>query len=143
MPKLVSGCDRLSSFMTTVSYVVRPRPGIGDGLFATRKFRKGEFVIEYTGERISSSHADTLSSRYLFEVDSKWTIDANEGPNTGRFVNHSCEPNCEAEIEDGRVLFYALRTIEEGEELTIDYGEEYFDEFIRPTGCKCDAVKHR
>ncbi|HEY4488518.1 MAG TPA: SET domain-containing protein-lysine N-methyltransferase [Candidatus Paceibacterota bacterium] len=129
--------------MTVISYVVRPRSGIGDGLFATRKFRKGEFVIEYTGERISSSHADTLSSRYLFEVDSKWTIDANEVHNTGRFVNHSCEPNCEAEIEDGRVLFYALRTIEEGEELTIDYGEEYFDEFIRPTGCKCDAVKHR
>ena len=123
--------------MTSLAYVVRPCPGTGHGLFAARRFRKGEFVVEYTGERISSSYADTLPSRYLFEIDSKWTIDASAEHNIGRFVNHSCEPNCEAEIEGGHVHFYALRTIEEGEELTIDYGEEYFDEFIRPTGCKC------
>ena len=124
--------------MLTAPYVVRSaHPSIGSGLFAARAFRKGEFVIEYTGKRIPTALADALTSRYLFEIDSTWTIDASDKHNIGRFVNHSCEPNCEAEIENGRILFHAIRAIKEGEELTIDYGEEYFDEFIRPVGCRC------
>ncbi len=74
--------------MNTMSYVVRPRPGIGEGLFAARRFHKGEFVIEYTGKRIPSSYADTLPSRYLFQIDHTWTVDASEAHNRGRFVNH-------------------------------------------------------
>lgn len=129
--------------MLAMPYIVRAvHPGIGSGLFAARTFQKGEFVIEYTGKRIPTSLADALPSRYLFEVDNEWTIDASEERNIARFVNHSCEPNCEAEIEGGRILFFALRQIREGEELTIDYGEEYFDEFIRPTGCGCVRCIH-
>ncbi len=112
---------------------------MGHGLFATRPVRLGEFVIEYTGNKISTKVADELTTRYLFEIDSEWTIDGAERSNIARYVNHSCDPNCEAEIKDNRIFFNAIRDIEKGEEFTIDYGEEYFDEFIKPHGCKCQS----
>ena len=115
----------------------RSRPGLGHGLFATAQIGSGDFILEYTGKRIPTAYADTLDSRYLFEIDRKWTVDGSTRANIARYVNHSCEPNCEAEIRDEKILLYASRDIEKGEELTIDYGEEYFDEFIRPVGCKC------
>lgn len=118
--------------------VRKARPGLGHGLYATALLRKGDFIVEYSGKQISTSYADTLKTRYLFEIDGTWTIDGSDMHNIARYVNHSCEPNCECEIRDGRVLIYATRDIEKGEEITIDYGEEYFDEFIRPVGCKCE-----
>lgn len=116
---------------------------MGHGLFAVVPIRKGDFILEYTGKRIPTALADTMKSRYLFEIDEDWTIDGASRSNTARYINHSCEPNTEAEIEDGRILIHAVRDIKEGEELTIDYDTEYFDEFIRPTGCKCSASPHR
>ncbi len=119
--------------------VRKSRPGLGHGLFATSALHKGDFVLEYSGRRIPTSLADTLKSRYLFEIDRRWTIDGSTRANVARYINHSCEPNCEGDVHDGRVLIYTARDIRKGEELTIDYGKEYFDEFIRPAGCKCDA----
>jgi len=115
----------------------RSRPGLGRGLFATRDIPRGNFVAEYVGTHISTSYADTLKTRYLFEIDEEWTIDGSSRGNVARYVNHSCAPNCEGEIRDGRVFIYAARDIRLGEEITLDYGDEYFDEFIRPIGCKC------
>jgi SET domain-containing protein len=114
-------------------------PGLGHGLFATAMLRRGDFVLEYSGRRIPTTFADTLKSRYLFEIDRRWTIDGSSRANIARYINHSCAPNCEGDVRDGRVLIYAGRDIKKGEELTINYGEEYFDEFIRPTGCKCES----
>ena len=115
----------------------RSKPGLGNGLFATAPIQKGEFILEYTGKRIPTKEADELTTRYLFEIDDQWTIDGSTRSNTARYVNHSCRPNCEARIEKGKILYYATRNIKEGEEIVIDYGDEYFDEFIRPYGCKC------
>ncbi len=115
----------------------RSGPGRGFGLFSRVSYKKGEFVVEYTGTKISSKIADDLTTRYLFEIDEQWTIDGSPRTNIARYINHSCEPNCEVEIEDGRIMLYAVRAISAGEELTFDYGEEYFDEFIKPIGCKC------
>lgn len=112
-------------------------PGLGHGLFATSTLRKGDFILEYKGRRISTPQADESDSRYLFEIDKDWTIDGSLRTNIARYVNHSCKPNCEADIRDDRILIYASRDIAKGEELSIDYGEEYFDEFIKPVGCKC------
>lgn len=123
--------------------VKKSRPGMGRGLFTTKAIKKGDFVIEYTGERIPAKVADTLGTRYLFEIDDDWTIDGSSKDNLARYVNHSCDPNCEAEERDGRIYYYAIRNIAAGEELTIDYGQEYFDEFIKPAGCKCGAAAHR
>jgi uncharacterized protein len=122
--------------------VRKARPGMGYGLFATSALRKGDFIIEYEGRRIPTPEADSSKSRYLFEVDREWTIDGSVRSNIARYVNHSCKPNCEADLRDGRILIYASRDIEKGEELSIDYGEEYFDEFIKEEGCKCTHCSH-
>jgi SET domain-containing protein len=122
--------------------VRRSKPGSGYGLFATSPVQEGDFVLEYKGRHIPSEAADRLKTRYLFEIDSLWTIDGSSQGNTARYINHSCAPNCEAEIRDGKVLIFAVRDIEAGEELTIDYGEEYFKEFIEPNGCKCAKCTH-
>jgi SET domain-containing protein len=124
------------------------RPGTGFGLFARTDIGKGDFVIEYTGKKIPNAIADDMTTKYLFELDDKWTVDAEDAAHTARYINHACIPNVEAEIEtdekgDDHINIYALRDIHAGEELTIDYGEEYFDEFIKPNGCKCGALKHR
>ncbi len=121
----------------------RSSPGKGQGLFAQRDIKKGEFILEYTGEKIPTAVADAMKdARYLFEIDEEWTIDGSPRSNTARYINHSCNPNTEAEISDGKILIIAVRDIKKGEELTIDYDTEYFDEFIRPVGCKCGAAKH-
>jgi SET domain-containing protein len=120
------------------------RPGTGLGLFVRKDVKKGDFILEYTGKKIPNKVADEMDSRYLFEIDEKWTIDGENESNTARYINHACIPNVEAEIgEDDKINIYALRDIHAGEELSIDYGDEYFDEFIKPTGCRCGALKHR
>src|SRR3989344_6998531 len=117
--------------------VRRSRPGLGRGLYAAGSIQKRDFIVEYTGVRIPTLYADTLKTRYLFELDHEWTVDGSMQNNLARYINHSCAPNCEAETHDGHIFVFATRDIEAGEELTIDYGDEYFDEFIRPIGCKC------
>lgn len=117
------------------------RSKTGLGLYTKRPYKTGEFVIEYTGKRIPNSIADKLPTKYLFEIDDEWTIDGSPRSNIARYINHSCAPNCESDIFDGKILISAIRDIEAGEELSFDYGEEYFDEFIKPHGCKCPACR--
>jgi uncharacterized protein len=101
----------------------------GSGVFATRRIRKGTRVAEYLGERISHSEADARYAAmdgddghtFLFVVDDKVCIDAGVDGNDARFINHSCDPNCESNIEDGRVFIDAIRTIQPGEELGYEY----------------------
>ena len=119
------------------------RPGTGKGLFAAIDFKKKEFVAEYTGKKITTKQAEDSTGRYLFEIDEDWTIDAGKDKGYARYINHCCVPNVEAEIEDGHINIYTTRKIIAGEEFTIDYGEEYYQEFIRPKGCKCSAKKHQ
>lgn len=116
--------------------IIRSRTGFG---LATKiPLKKGEFVIEYIGDLIPNKDAAHLTTRYLFEVNSRWTIDGAKRGNVARYINHACKPNCEAEIDGKRVLIYAVKDIPAGTELNYDYGKEYFDEFIKPVGCKCD-----
>jgi len=117
--------------------------GSGHGLFAAVPIRKKSFILEYTGRKIPTKIADTLPTRYLFHVDDEWTIDGSPRTNPARYINHACDPNCEVEIEDGRLMIYAVRKIEKGEELHFDYGDEYYREFIKDTGCKCRAKTHK
>ncbi|MGL1245549.1 SET domain-containing protein, partial [Vibrio parahaemolyticus] len=69
----------------------------------------------------------TSRSKYLFEVNKNKTIDGSDRANIARYVNHACKPNCEAEITKGRVFYFSKRAIKAGEELSVDYGKEYFD----------------
>jgi SET domain-containing protein len=110
-------------------YEVRESPIHGRGLFATRHILARKRIIEYLGERIPPEEAD---GRYdddqidhphilLFTVDKHTVIDGAVGGNDARFINHSCEPNCQAVNENGRIFFESIRDIPRGEELTYDY----------------------
>ncbi len=110
-------------------FKVRRSPIHGTGVFAARQIRKGTRIIEYTGERVSHQEADRRyedrpvedNHTFLFIVDARIVIDAGVGGNEARYINHSCDPNCETAIENKRVFIYALRTIRPGEELAYDY----------------------
>jgi SET domain-containing protein len=127
----------------------------GSGVFATRRIRKGTRIIEYVGERLSHEEADRRyddhdendNHTFLFIVDKKTVIDAGVGGNAARFINHSCDGNCESVIEKGRVYIEATRTIQPGEELGYDYeiGREpddppNVDEIF---ACRCGSTKCR
>lgn len=102
----------------------------GRGAFATEWIRDGTRLIEYTGERITEEEADARyededESRphhtFLFSLDNGQVVDAAYGGNVSRWINHSCDPNCEAVIEDDRIFIEAIRDIAPGEELAYDY----------------------
>jgi SET domain-containing protein len=101
----------------------------GRGVYATRPIPTGTRVVEYLGERISQKDADARydakgpddGHTFLFVVDDDLCIDAGVGGNEARYINHSCDANCETVIEDGRVFIDAIRDIVPGEELGYDY----------------------
>ncbi|NBX56054.1 MAG: SET domain-containing protein [Betaproteobacteria bacterium] len=107
------------------------RSGVhGKGVFAVQPIPKGDTVIEYVGEIITWKEADRRhphdpkdpNHTFYFHIDDKHVIDALYGGNSSRWINHACEPNCEADVEEGRVFIKALRNIRPGEELNYDYG---------------------
>lgn len=115
----------------------------GLGLFAMEPIRKGTYVIEYIGEIITPEEGDKRNSRYIFGVNERIDIDGTPRWNIARYINHSCRPNCDAEELNDRVFIRARRNIMLGEEITYDYGREYFDEWIKPKGCRCVKCKSR
>lgn len=117
--------------------VMRSRTGLG--LFALEPIPKGAFIIEYVGEVISTEEGDrrAAKNKYIFAIDETRDIDGSPRWNLARYINHSCRPNADAEEINGRIFITAKRNIMLGEEITYDYGKEYFDDFIRPKGCRC------
>ena len=124
----------------------------GRGAFAIRPIRKGERVVEYLGERVTHAvadaryddHAGGAHHTFLFTVSRKIVIDATVDGNEARFINHSCDPNCESVIEGGRVFIDPTKPIKAGAELTYDYaytrdGTETEEEEIGLYGCRCGA----
>lgn len=102
----------------------------GRGVYATQDIAEGEVIIEYVGEIITWDEAlsrhphdpNDPNHTFYFHVDEERVIDALYGGNSSRWINHSCDPNCEADEEGGRVFIKALRNIASGEELNYDYG---------------------
>lgn len=121
-------------------YAVK-KSSAGLGLFAEREYKKGERVIEYTGEVITDAEAQRRGGKYLFELNNHWTIDGKGRANTARYINHSCRPNCFPELTDDetQVFIYTKRAITVGEEFTYNYGKYYFNMEIKPHGCRCAA----
>ena len=125
------------------------RAQTGLGLFAAQDIPERKLIIEYTGPRIPTRLAQEIDRRrankYLFEIDSRWTIDGSTRTNLARYVNHSCDPNAEAESNRGRLMYRAIKPIEAGEEITLDYGEEHMELYFGEAGCLCpgcaDMVK--
>ncbi|CAL8481746.1 SET domain-containing protein [Caballeronia sp. S22] len=108
---------------------VRSSPVHGRGVFALTRISAGDKLFEYRGRLISWKTAQSRYERstaenghtFFFDLGDGRVIDGAEGGNSARWVNHSCEPNCETEQYGIRVFFHALREIEPGEELFIDY----------------------
>ena len=119
--------------------VGRSRTGLG--LFATTPIVKGTGIVEYRGRRLPTQEAYDLELRtgnkYIFELNSRWSIDGSTRHNLGRYVNHACRPNSEWDLVRGRLLLRACKALVQGDEITCDYGSDYFDLFIAPIGCRC------
>ena len=126
-----------SKFTPGIYRVGVKRACAGRGLFALEPIPKGACIAEYVGRTITDEEWLKSRSRYLFKITEKKTIDGWNKKNLARFINHSCRPNCEIEIRKGRVFVMARRGIKAGEELAYDYGKEYFDDLIKPIGCRC------
>lgn len=118
----------------------------GLGLFATKPIKKRVRLAEYKGPRLSlkqAEKAEANGNRYLFEVNSRWTIDGKARSNIARYFNHSCNPNTDSTIRGGRVFIFTLRNIKPGEELTYDYGTDYLKNVIGKSNCKCPRCRKR
>jgi len=121
------------------------RSATGLGLFATKAIARNAYVATYRGRLIPTVEAQARESRfgakYMFEVNRRWTIDGSSRRNLARYINHSCRPNAEALLRKSRIVFLALRRIALGDEITLDYGKEYLDLFIKNAGCRCAACR--
>ena len=143
------------SFAEPCPFEIRRSPIQGEGAFATREIAAGTRLVEYTGERLTPAEADARypdddderHHTYLFAIDDDVVIDAAVGGNEARFINHSCEPNCDAVIDGGRIFIEAVRDIAAGEELAYDYAyvldERHTPAAKRRYPCACGASRCR
>ena len=136
-------------------YDIRSSPIQGKGAFATRPIAAGTRLVEYTGERLTPDEADARYPEvpgerhhtYLFAIDDEIVIDAAVGGNDARWINHSCAPNCDAVIDDGRIWIETIREVAPGEELAYDYAyaleERHTPAAKRRFPCHCGAATCR
>ena len=139
----------------------RKSPIHGNGVFALQPIARGERIIEYKGKRRTHAEVDADDSgdvesghTFLFTLDDDWVIDANHGGNSARWINFSCDPNCEAVLQEdekdprkSRVFIEAKRAIRPGQELTYDYGitldEPHTARLKKIWACHCGSKKCR
>ena len=127
----------------------------GTGIFATKDIIKNTRIIEYVGEKITRSEGDkrsekrikkyldskTTGSVYIFELNKKYDIDGSPLYNKARYINHSCEPNCEVDINDDHIWISSIKNIKKGTELSYDYGYEFDKDDYKDHICKCGSNK--
>ncbi|MGI8819954.1 MAG: SET domain-containing protein [Chthoniobacterales bacterium] len=143
-------------FKTSPEKVEVRKSGVhGKGVYATAHVRKGERIIEYTGEHLPWKEAMDLPPRdpndlyhtFFFSLENGDVIDAARGGNDSRWINHSCEPDCETTEEDHRIFVYALRRIIPGEELFYDYkivpAERRTKKLEQEFACRCGSAQCR
>lgn len=114
----------------------------GTGGYARRDIAAGTRIIEYVGERISKEESNRrceAENEYIFTIDEQWDLDGKVPWNPARFINHSCEPNCEAEWDEARIFINAIRDIKQGEELTFNYNYDLEDYKEHPCRCGTSA----
>lgn len=115
----------------------------GRGLIALEPIKKDSCIIEYIGRPVSDAERDADRGKYLFWTSDTTMINGNIKENTAKYINHSCTPNSESDLKNRRIYIFAVKNIKAGEEITYDYGEEFFDKHIRPTGCLCAKCNAR
>ena len=127
----------------------------GTGVYTTREIRKGTRIIEYQGRLISANEAGELEPHdpadprhtFYYLLDNGDVIDAGQGGNIARWINHSCAPNCTTEEENSRLFIHALETIHPGDELFYDYsldpGERRTKAVEKAYACFCGSADCR
>lgn len=125
----------------------------GRGVFAARRIRRCQRIIEYDGERITPDEGDgryddqemKRHHTYLFTLDKNTVIDGNRHGNDARYINHSCDPNCEAVTVGKKIFIYAKKNIQPGVELAYDYKYEWSNdrEDVKLYKCECGSPKCR
>ena len=123
----------------------RKKSGINNlGLFAKGDINKGEKVIEYKGRKFTHKQVeendrfDNSKAIYLFTLNERYVLDGDTKTNTAKYINHSCNPNCEVDIINGKIWIIAIKDIKKGDELSYDYGFGYDADF-RQFPCKCGS----
>ena len=123
----------------------RKKSGINNlGLFAKGDINKGEKVIEYKGKKFTHKQVeendrfDNSKAIYLFTLNERYVLDGDTKINTAKYINHSCDPNCEVDIIKGKIWIIAIKDIKKGDELSYDYGFGYDADF-RQFPCKCGS----
>ena len=123
------------------------RSKTGLGLFATKPIKKGTKIVRYFGPLLDcrKKKDDAIENKYLFQLNNRWTIDGSVRENIARYINHACRPNAESDVRPRKRKVYirAIKKIEPGEEINYDYGTDYFKEYLKPIGCKCDACEKK
>jgi uncharacterized protein len=122
------------------------RAHTGLGLFATKPIKRAAYIATYRGPRITTKEADrreARGARYMFELNSKWTIDGSPRWNVARYINHSCRPNAKPVGRKGGIVIVARRPIKPGEEITYNYGKEYREYFLQTGGCRCASCRRK
>ena len=154
-PPVTSLAPRKSSAASKAPlFEVRRSPIQGRGVFATANIRKGKRITEYLGEPITHEEADRRYDdnngrhhTFLFILDDDTAIDARYRGSDAKYINHSCDPNCESVIEDGHIWIDAIKSIKPEEELVYDYQFEWQDEYepedVRYYACRCGSEKCR
>jgi len=127
----------------------------GTGVFATENIKNNTSIIEYIGEKITKSEGDKRStarikkylnkknagSVYIFELNKKYDIDGSPLYNKARYINHSCNPNCEVDIFKNEIWISSIKSIKKGEELNYDYGYPFDEDDFSDHICKCKSKK--
>tara|TARA_B110000858_G_scaffold47823_1_gene55164 strand:- start:517 stop:1005 length:489 start_codon:yes stop_codon:yes gene_type:complete len=125
----------------------------GTGIVASEDIKRGIQVIQYIGEKISKKEGDKRSeerirkylkrknegSVYVFELNKNYDIDGSPLYNKARFINHSCDPNCEVEIINNEIWIVSIKKIKKGAELNYDYGYPFDKDDFADHNCKCES----
>ena len=122
---------------------VKESPINGKGCFATFHFPRWRKIAPYAGERISNAEAKRRAGRRILRIcgiDNRWSIDGSLGGNGTHYINHSCTPNAFTRTLYGQLIFFALRDIQPGDEITIDYYQTLHPDSKR---CTCGAATCR
>ncbi|MET0721542.1 MAG: SET domain-containing protein-lysine N-methyltransferase [Tardiphaga sp.] len=123
------------------------RSKTGLGLFATQPIKKGSKIIRYFGPMLDCKKEkdDAVENKYLFQITKRWTVDGSVRKNIARYINHACKPNAESDVNTRKlkITIRAIKDIEPGQEINYDYGTEYYKEYLKPIGCKCDSCEKK
>ncbi len=145
-PSVPSSHARLVSclrncFLHAISGSADPR--LGSVCSPACRSEKGNSSSAIAAGKSAPKSADDLDTRYLFEVNTCWTIDGATRRNKARYINHSCRPNAEVYFVKHAIKIRAIKNIKAGDEITYHYGRNYFEAFIKPVGCRCLACARR